>query len=221
MQYRCKSYTLSKSLKSSLICALVFCTLIAGSEANAENFLSRWDQTLFDRIYDAPPHREPMWTLMEGITEFGHYRAVMGLSVLLMAYGDEAHQETGRLLSSAFLGTGLVTFGMKRLIGRKRPLDESLGNPAFPSGHTSLGVQFSNDFRVSVSEITDSALHRCGTRRVLAYLSRTALHIRCDSRGSNWHGDRHAGLASARHVAEMGILPCGIFWTFDNKTHAT
>ena len=136
--YRCTSYILVKPLKSWLFCALVLCTIITGSEANAENFLLRWDQTLFDRIYDAPPHREPMWTLMEGITEFGHYRAVMGLSVLLMAYGDEAHQETGRLLSSAFLGTGLVTFGMKRLIGRKRPLDESLGNPAFPSGHTSL-----------------------------------------------------------------------------------
>lgn len=137
-QYRCASYILVKSLKSWLFCALVLCTIITGSEANAENFLSRWDQTLFDRIYDAPPRQQPTWTLMEGITEFGHYRAVMGLSILLMTYGDEAHQETGRLLSSAFLGTGLVTFGMKRLIGRKRPLDESLGNPAFPSGHTSL-----------------------------------------------------------------------------------
>lgn len=137
-QYRCASYALVKSLKSWLLCALVFCTIIAGSEADAQDFLPRWDQKLFDRIYDAPPHREPMWTLMEGITEFGHYRAIMGVSILLMAYGDEAHQETGTLLSSAFLGTGLVTFGMKRLIGRKRPLDETLGNPAFPSGHTSL-----------------------------------------------------------------------------------
>ena len=138
VQCQCVNYAFVKSLKLRLFCTLVFCTILTGSEANAENFLLRWDQTLFERIYDAPPHREPMWTLMEGITEFGHYRAVMGFSVLLMAYGDEAHQETGRLLSSAFLGTGLVTFGMKRLIGRKRPLDESLGNPAFPSGHTSL-----------------------------------------------------------------------------------
>ena len=137
-QHQGASYALVKSLKPWLLCTLVFCTIIAGSEANAENFLSRWDQTLFDRIYDAPPHQQPTWTMMEGITELGHYRAVMGLSVLLMAYGDEAHQETGRLLSSAFFGTGLVTFGMKELIGRKRPLDESLGNPAFPSGHTSL-----------------------------------------------------------------------------------
>ena len=137
-QYRCTSCVLVKSFKSWLFCALVFCPIITGSEANAENFLSRWDQSLFDRIYDAPPRQQPTWTMMEGITEFGHYRAVMGVSILLMAYGDETHQETGRLLSSAFLGTGLVTYGMKRLIGRKRPLDETLGNPAFPSGHTSL-----------------------------------------------------------------------------------
>ena len=121
-----------------LIYVLLFGCLATGLDADAENFITRWDESLFERVYDAPPHREPMWTLMEGITEFGHYRAVMGLSMLLMAYGDESHQETGRLLSSAFLGTGLVTFGMKRLVGRKRPLDETLGNPSFPSGHTSL-----------------------------------------------------------------------------------
>ncbi|RKU29908.1 hypothetical protein C6495_13730 [Candidatus Poribacteria bacterium] len=106
--------------------------------AAAENVLSRWDKAVFDSIYDAPPRREPLWTLMEGITEFGHYRAVMGVSMLLMAYGNPEHRETGRLLTSAFLATGTMTYGMKHLVGRKRPLDETLGNPAFPSGHTSL-----------------------------------------------------------------------------------
>lgn len=137
-QHRCASYALVKFLKSWLLCVLVFCTIIAGSEANAENFLSKWDQTLFDHIYDAPPHREPMWTLMEGITEFGDYRAVMGASILLMAYGNDSHRETGRLLSSAYLGAGILTYGMKRLVGRKRPLDEVLGNPSLPSGHASI-----------------------------------------------------------------------------------
>ena len=65
-QHRGASYALVKSLKPWLLCTLVFCTIIAGSEANAENFLSRWDQTLFDRIYDAPPHQQPTWTMMEG-----------------------------------------------------------------------------------------------------------------------------------------------------------
>lgn len=110
----------------------------SGLDAHADNILARWDQQIFDRIYDAPPRQETMWTAMEGITEFGHYRSVMGLSILLMAYGDEDHRDTGRLLSSAYLGAGVVTYGLKQLIGRKRPLDETIGNPSMPSGHAAI-----------------------------------------------------------------------------------
>ena len=138
MQYWCTSYTLSKLLKSSLICTLIFCTLITGLEVNAQNALSRWDQTLFDRIYDAPPRQQPTWTIMEGVSRFGDYRAVLGASALLMAYGNDSHRETGKLLFSAYTGAGVITYGMKRLIGRKRPLDATLGNPSLPSGHASI-----------------------------------------------------------------------------------
>ena len=126
------------SLKPWLIGGLVFCAIITGLEANAENFLSRWDQTLFDRIYDAPPRQEPMWTVMGGISDLGDYRGVMGASILLMAYGNASHRETGRLLSSAYIGAGVITYGMKKLVGRKRPLDRTLGNPSMPSGHASI-----------------------------------------------------------------------------------
>ena len=129
---------LSKSLKPWLICILVFCVFITAIEVNAENFVSRWDQELFDRIYDAPPHHQPTWTVMERITDFGDYRAVIAASALLMAYGNDSHRETGKLLFSAYTGAGVITYGMKRLVGRKRPLDETLGNPALPSGHTSI-----------------------------------------------------------------------------------
>lgn len=138
MQYWCTSYTLSKSLKLLLICTLIFCTFVTGSEVNAENVLSRWDQTLFDRIYDAPPRQQPTWTMMEGVSRFGDYRAVIGASALLMAYGNDSHRETGKLLFSAYTGAGILTYGMKRLIGRKRPLDATLGNPSLPSGHASI-----------------------------------------------------------------------------------
>ena len=138
MPYRSVSYVFTKYFKLWFICSLILCGFITGLDADAENFLSRWDQTLFDRIYDAPPHREPIWTGMEGISRLGDYRGVMGASILLMAYGNESHRETGRLLSSAYLGAGIITYGMKRLIGRKRPLDETLGNPAMPSGHASI-----------------------------------------------------------------------------------
>ena len=121
-----------------LLYALVLFAALTGSEVRAEDILLRWDQPLFDRIYDAPPRQEPTWTLMEGISRLGDYRAVMGASILLMAYGNDSHQETGTLLASAYLGAGLVTYGAKRLFRRKRPLDETLGNPAFPSGHASI-----------------------------------------------------------------------------------
>ena len=109
-----------------------------GLDANADSILARWDQQLFDRFYDTPPPNEPMWTAMEITTEFGHYRSVMGLSILLMAYGNEDRQNTGRLLSSAYLSTGLITYGIKQLVRRKRPLDNMLGNPSMPSGHASI-----------------------------------------------------------------------------------
>lgn len=119
------------------IILIVYCG-ITGFDANAENILARWDQQLFDRIYDAPPHSEPMWTTMDVTTEFGHYRSVMGLSILLMAYGNKDRQNTGRLLSSAYISTGVITYGMKQLFQRKRPLDDMLGNPSMPSGHASI-----------------------------------------------------------------------------------
>ncbi len=122
----------------SLIYVLFFCWFAIGLDANADNIFAQWDQQLFDRVYDAPPRSEPMWTVMEGISEFGHYRSVMGLSILLMAYGDEDHQNTGRLLSSAYLSTGIITYGIKQLVRRKRPLDDMLGNPSMPSGHASI-----------------------------------------------------------------------------------
>ena len=125
-------------LKVYFISVSVFCCFTIGLEADAENILSRWDRSLFDRIYDAPPHQEPMWTIMGGISDLGDYRGVMGASILLMAYGNESHRETGKLLASAYMGAAGITYGMKRLIGRKRPLDETLGNPAMPSGHASI-----------------------------------------------------------------------------------
>ncbi len=136
--HRCASYGFAKYFKPWFFISVLILCSATGLEANAETFLSRWDQTLFDRIYDAPPRREPMWTIMEGISDLGDYRGVMGASILLMAYGNESHRETGKLLSSAYMGAGILTFGIKRLVRRKRPLDETLGNPAMPSGHASI-----------------------------------------------------------------------------------
>ena len=138
MQYRYVSYIFARYFKPWFICSLILCSFITGLDVAAENFLSRWDQTLFDRIYDAPPRQQPTWTVMERISDFGDYRAVMGASALLMAYGNDSHRETGKLLFSAYMSAGVITYGMKRLVGRKRPLDTTLGNPSLPSGHASI-----------------------------------------------------------------------------------
>ena len=132
------SYHTFRLKQVSLIYVLLFVLFINVSEANADNIFSEWDQRLFDRFYDAPPSNEPMWTIMDGITEAGHYRSMMGLSILLMAYGGEDHRNTGKLLSSAYISAGVMTYGLKRLIRRKRPLDDTLGNPSLPSGHAAI-----------------------------------------------------------------------------------
>ncbi len=132
------AYTSSRLKQMALFYTLFFALLTINIGANADSIITQWDQQLFDRFYDTPPPNEPMWTIMDGISEAGHYRSIMGLSILLMAYGDEDHRNTGKLLSSAYIGAGVMTYGLKHLIRRKRPLDETLGNPSLPSGHATI-----------------------------------------------------------------------------------
>ena len=116
--------------------ALFFCLISITGYADDGNFFARLDQDIFDAIYDAPPQSEPLGAIMEVGTYFGDGRTMLGVSLLLMAYGGDKNRETGRLMTSTFISTGAIVWGMKEIIGRKRPLDEVVGNPAFPSGHT-------------------------------------------------------------------------------------
>ena len=115
---------------------LLFCLISVAGYTDEGNFFARLDQDIFDAIYDEPPRSEPLGTTMEIGTYFGDGRTMLGVSLLLMAYGDDENRETGRLLTSTFISTGVIVWGMKEIIGRKRPLDDVVGNPAFPSGHT-------------------------------------------------------------------------------------
>ena len=120
----------------STLCMSLFCLITVTGYADEGNFFMRLDQDIFDAIYDEPPQSEPLGTTMEIGTYFGDGRLMLGVSLLLMAYGNDERRETGRLLTSTFISTGVIVWGMKEIIGRKRPLDEEVGNPAFPSGHT-------------------------------------------------------------------------------------
>ncbi|MCE2394700.1 phosphatase PAP2 family protein [Candidatus Poribacteria bacterium] len=120
----------------STLWTLFFCLISVVGHADEGNFFVRLDQDIFDAIHDEPPRSEPLGTIMEVGTYFGDGRTMLGVSLLLMAYGDDNNRETGRLLTSTFISTGVIVWGLKEIIGRKRPLDEEVGNPAFPSGHT-------------------------------------------------------------------------------------
>ena len=115
---------------------LFFCLISVTGYADEGNFFVRLDRDIFDAIYDEPPRSQPLGTIMEVGTYFGDGRTMLGVSLLLMAYGGDKNRETGRLLTSTFISTGAIVWGMKEIIGRKRPLDDKVGNPAFPSGHT-------------------------------------------------------------------------------------
>ena len=115
---------------------LFFCLISVTGYADEGNFFVRLDRDIFDAIYDEPPRSQPLGTIMEVGTYFGNGRTMLGVSLLLMAYGGDKNRETGRLLTSTFISTGAIVWGMKEIIGRKRPLDDVVGNPAFPSGHT-------------------------------------------------------------------------------------
>ena len=120
----------------STLCMSLFCLISVTGYADEGNFFVRLDQDIFDAIYDEPPQSEPLGTTMEIGTYLGDGRLMLGVSLLLMAYGNDERRETGRLLTSTFISTGVIVWGMKEIIGRKRPLDDVVGNPAFPSGHT-------------------------------------------------------------------------------------
>ncbi len=120
----------------SILWVSLFCLIAVVGYADEGNLFTRLDRDIFDAIYDEPPRSEPLGTTMEIGTYFGDGRTMLGVSVLLMAYGGDKNRETGRLLTSTFISTGVIVWGMKEIIGRKRPLDEVVGNPAFPSGHT-------------------------------------------------------------------------------------
>lgn len=124
-----------QTFRSALWILLLCLTTVAGY-AEEGSFFVELDRDIFDAIYDEPPRTEPLGTAMELGTYLGDGRTMLGVSLLLMAYGDDKNRETGRLLASTFISTGVIVWGMKEIIGRKRPLDEVVGNPAFPSGHT-------------------------------------------------------------------------------------
>ena len=125
---------MKENLKFLSVTLLIIFTFISSAESNT---LEELDQQIFDAIYDEKNSESIRHTLMKNITHFGNSYAVIGLSLLTVTYGKEKNRQTGRLMSSAFLGSSLIVYTTKRLINRRRPLDiHDTDTPALPSGHT-------------------------------------------------------------------------------------
>ncbi|HIM10260.1 TPA: phosphatase PAP2 family protein, partial [Candidatus Poribacteria bacterium] len=125
---------MKENLKFLSVTLLIIFTFISSAESNT---LEELDQQIFDAIYDEKNSGSIRHTLMKNITHFGNSYAVIGLSLLTVTYGKEKNRQTGRLMSSAFLGSSLIVYTAKRLINRRRPLDiHDTDTPALPSGHT-------------------------------------------------------------------------------------
>ena len=119
------------------VSVLLFFTLVYSVFAIDEsNPLIRIDDRIFDAIYDTPPKAPFLGHVIEAVTELGDGQTMMGISLLLVAFGDDQQFETGKLMTSAFIGTGVTIYILKQAVQRARPLEEVSGDPSFPSGHT-------------------------------------------------------------------------------------
>ena len=129
-------FTNKRTLVAALLFALLF--VCAFTSAAGQNTFLKLDQAIFDAIYVEKNFRSTGHKLMGNITHLGHSYTILGFSLLNIAYGIEKKRQTGRLISSAFLSSGLITYTTKKLINRHRPLDiYGTDTPALPSGHTS------------------------------------------------------------------------------------
>lgn len=121
-------------------CILLIIAAISPVFAEDEsNLFIRTDRRIFEFIHDKTPRTRVLGRAMEGITELGDDETVLGLTLLLVAFGDEHQFETGKLMTVAFSGTGITIFLLKQAVRRIRPLEEKAGlSSSFPSGHTGI-----------------------------------------------------------------------------------
>lgn len=71
------------------------------------------------------------------IQRMGETQVYLGICTVLCAFGNEKMIETGTLAAAAAMASGSVTYALKHIVGRARPLSES-EEDSFPSGHATL-----------------------------------------------------------------------------------
>ena len=76
-------------------------------------------------------------TTLPVIQRMGEPQVYAGVCMILCAFGDERMARTGKLAAAAFLEAAFVSYSLKQIVGRSRPLNEE-DTKSFPSGHTTI-----------------------------------------------------------------------------------
>jgi len=124
-----------------LFCILAIFVYIIPQTADA-NAIGDADRDLFRYIHEDMENRF-LDESLPVIQRMGETEIYLGVCVLLCAFGNEKMYDTGKLATAAFMEAAFVTYSLKKIIGRPRPLNEAEEN-SFPSGHTTLAFALAN-----------------------------------------------------------------------------
>jgi len=124
-------------MKNAILIAIAILICMASvSPPASSNAIGDADRALFRYINEDMENRFLDVTLPV-IQRMGETQVYLGICAILCAFGNEKMAEAGTLAMAAVIESGAVTYTLKQVVGRPRPLSESEKN-SFPSGHTTL-----------------------------------------------------------------------------------
>jgi undecaprenyl-diphosphatase len=121
----------NKAYSTIIMILLILAIFSPLAESNA---IGDADRNLFRYIHEDMQNKF-LDIATENIQRMGEASVYTGVCMTLCAFGNEKMAETGKLAAAAFIENGFVTYALKTIVGRPRPLNKSEKN-SFPSGHT-------------------------------------------------------------------------------------
>jgi len=121
---------------SFLVLIIMTFSLFVSLTANS-NMIGDVDRDILDYIHE-DMNNKFLDTTTPIIQMMGDPHVYIATCALLCAFGNEKMFETGKLSSAAFIESGFIAYALKKIVGRPRPLNNSLETDSFPSGHVVL-----------------------------------------------------------------------------------
>lgn len=125
-----------KYLPVSLCTLAMLAILLSIPLTGGANAIGDADRDLFQYINE-DMQNEFLDVTLPVIQRMGETEIYLGVCAFLCAFGNEKMAETGKLAVAAMMESAPLTYSLKKIVGRPRPLAESEKN-SFPSGHTTL-----------------------------------------------------------------------------------